>query len=345
MEIKRLAETLEEIKKVRDDGTEYWYARELYPLLGYKKWENFQNAINRAKRSCIESGNDVEYHFPIAKKKVGLGSGSQRGIDDYKLTRYACYLIAQNGDPRIPEIAFSQMYFAIQTRKQEVLEKQIEEIERVVARKQLTETHKEFASTVLDRDVDRVGLAQIISVGDYILFGKNSTKDMKRMLRISPKRALPDFLPTVTIKAKDLAAEATTFNTKHKDLRGKDRIQAEHVKSNQSARDFLLKLDIVPEELPPSEDIKKIERKHERQMQSAGDSSKNREIQSPELLIDVIDNAQKEHFVKIKELLIKKPGNGKVIFVFDNKRLTFPQKVDISEDLSVKIMEILNSEV
>ncbi len=253
MEIKKLAETLEGIKHTKEDGSEYWYARDLWELLGYSSWRNLEPSIDRAKDSCNSSKEPIEVHFASIRKTQK--SRNQYGetvihIDDYELTRYACYLIAQNGDPRIPEIAFAQMYFAIQTRRQELLVSQIEEIERLIARKQLAESNREFAGTVLTRNVNRAGLAEIISIGDYVLFGNNSTKDMKKRLMIRAKgRALADFLPMVTIKAKDLAAEATTFNTKQKSLYGKELIKQEHIKSNESARKFLLNLDIIPEKL------------------------------------------------------------------------------------------------
>lgn len=197
---------------------------------------------------------------------VDLGSGSQREIDDYKLTRYACYLIAQNGDPRIPEIAFSQMYFAMQTRKQEVLEKNIEEIERLVSRQKLGETEKEFAKTIYERGVDSRGIGEIKSAGDTALFGGLSTLKMKQKLGLKDSRKpLADVLPTVTLKAKDLATEMTTVNTKKKELQGTKPIKFEHIKNNTNVRKALVEADIYPETLPVAEDVKKIESRHRKQ--------------------------------------------------------------------------------
>lgn len=270
MQLKLLARTLNDIR--HENGTEYWYARELYQLLGYARWENFLNAIDRAKDSCRTSGNVTENHFLGVTKMVKLGSGSQRKIDDYKLTRYACYLIAQNGDPRIPEIAFAQAYFAMQTRKQEVLEKNIEEIERLISRQKLGETEREFAKTIYERGVDGKGIGEIRSSGDREFFGGYTTKQMKHRMGIKDnKKPLADVLPTIALKAKDLATEMTTVNTKKKELTGKNPIKAEHMKNNAGVRKALVDNDIYPEKLPAAEDIKLVEgrrKKEEKEFKS-----------------------------------------------------------------------------
>lgn len=348
MEIKKLAQTLEDIKRTREDGTHFWYARELCPLLGYANWRNFEPTIERAKESCKTSKEIVEVHFAhVRKTQKSRNQYSEIDIeiDDYELTRYACLLIAQNGNPRIIEIAFAQMYFAIQTRKQELFENQVQEIERLIARKRLAETDREFAGTVLNRNVDKPSLAEIISIGDYVLFGNNSTKDMKRKLFISAQgRALADFLPTITIKAKDLAAEATTFNTKEKDLWGKERIKQEHIKSNKSAREFLLNLDIIPEKLPPAEDIKKIERRHEKQIKIATKNLKQ-EIQNDEkeeLLIEIPNGTTMDQLLKIRDLFSANPGNGKVILKLKDKKVLIKQRITVTEQISFLVMKILD---
>jgi DNA-damage-inducible protein D len=261
MQIKQLAQTLEDIKRVNAEGQEYWSARDLYPLLGYFEWRKFEGAIDRAKESCVSSENQVEDHFVGADKMVGLGSGSERKIEDFNLTRFACYLIAQNGDPRKPEIAFAQVYFAMAARKQELLEKTVAEFERLVARRQLRDTEKEFAKTLCQRDVDGKGIAEIRGAGDQVLFN-SSTKKMKEKLGVEGKTPLADVLPTVTIKAKDLAAEMTTVNTKKKDLYGKEPIKGEHIRNNRGVRKALVDADIVPEELPAEEDVKKLEKRY-----------------------------------------------------------------------------------
>ncbi len=272
MQLKLLAQTLDDIR--HQNGNEYWYARDLWQLLGYTRWGNFLPAIERAKDSCRTSGFIVEDHFLGVKKMVDIGSGSQRKIDDYKLTRYACYLIAQNGDPRIPEIAFSQMYFAMQTRKQEVLEKNIEEIERLVSRQKLGETEKEFAKTIYERGVDSRDIGEIKSAGDTALFRHNTLK-MKEKLGIkNSRKPLADVLPTVTLKAKDLATEMTTVNTKRKELHGTQPIKAEHIKNNANVRKALVDTDIYPEELPPAEDVKKVESRHRKQKKELEVSAK-----------------------------------------------------------------------
>jgi DNA-damage-inducible protein D len=344
MEIKKLAESLEEIRRTKQDGSEYWYARDLWPLLGYTRWGNFLPTLDRAKESCKTGGFVVEDHFLHAKQMVKLGSGSQREVDDYELTRYACYLIAQNGDPRIPEIAFAQMYFAIQTRKQELIADQVKEIERLIARKQLAETDREFAGTILSRDVDKSGLAEIISVGDYVLFGNKSTKDMKKRLMIKvTNRALADFLPTITIKAKDLAAEATIFNTKQKNLLSKDGIKEEHIRSNKSARNFLLNLDIIPEKLPPAEDIKKVERRHQKQIKIASKSIPSKLEEVEELLIEIPEGTTTNQLLEMKGLFLANPGKGSVILQLKDKKVLIKQKINLTENISRCVMAILNA--
>ncbi len=239
-----------------EDSIEFWYARELQLLLGYNKWENFEKVINRAKIACKSSKQEPSDHFPDARKMVNLGSGAGREINDIKLSRYACYLIAQNGDPRKDEIAFAMTYFAVQTRKQEVLEKRLAEIDRLQARE------NELSGILFERGVDSQGFARVRSKGDTALFGGNSTQKMKEKLGVPEKRALADFLPSVTIKAKDLANEMTNFNVKKdSEMQGESSISSEHIKSNKSMREMLQKHGIVPENLPAEEDVKKLQRR------------------------------------------------------------------------------------
>ncbi len=260
MQIKLLAQTLEDIKKINSKGIEYWSARDLHKLLGYIDWRNFKNAISRAKDSCKATGAIVSDHFVATNKMVDLGSGSQRNVEDVELTRLACYLIAQNGDPRKAEIAFAQMYFAMATRKQELLEQAASEVERLVARQQLGEAELEFGKVLWERDVDGPGIAEIRNAGDQALFGV-STKQMKAKLGVK-KGPLADVLPTVTIKAKSLAAEMTTVNAKRKDLRGKNPIKGEHSKNNKNVRKALTDADIYPEKLAAEENVKQVESRH-----------------------------------------------------------------------------------
>ncbi len=241
------------------EGLEYWMARDLQRLLDYTEWRNFLLVIDKAKTACVNSGQNIRDHFVDVNKMVSLGSGSEREVDDMMLTRYACYLIAQNGDPRKEQIAFAQSYFAIQTRKQELLEQRIALTERVLARQKLAGTELELSGIVYERGVDGQGFARLRSKGDHTLFGGKTTLEMKNKLGIPEKRALADFLPTITIKAKDLAAEITSFNTKKNNLRGEAPITAEHVKNNRDVRQLLGKSGIKPEELFPEEDIKKLE--------------------------------------------------------------------------------------
>ena len=249
------------VKIIQEEAVEFWYARDLMALLGYDRWENFHKAIERAIDSCKASEIEPADHFRSVTKMVQIGSGAERAVKDYMLTRYACYLIAQNGDPRKEEIAFAQSYFAVQTRKQELIEERIAYIERTEARGKLRESEKRLSQNIYERGVDDAGFGRIRSRGDLALFGGKSTQEMKKKLGVSDKRPLADFLPTLTIAAKNLATEMTNYNVEEKDLQGESAITSEHVQNNQSVRDTLGSRGIKPEELPPSEDIKKLERR------------------------------------------------------------------------------------
>jgi DNA-damage-inducible protein D len=255
-----LRKTFEEYA-YEQNGIEFWFARDLQKLLGYSEWRNFSNAVEKAKISCKVNKLDAADHFVDINKTIPMPKGASKEIQDIMLTRYACYLIAQNGDPQKPEIAFAQSYFALQTRKQELLEERISQIERIAARKKLSETEKEFSSIIFERGVDSKGFARIRSKGDKALFGGNNTIAMKKKLGVPESRAVADFLPTITIKAKDFATEITNFNVKKESLNGEPEITEEHVKNNEEVRGLLLKRGIFPEDLPPEEDTKKVERK------------------------------------------------------------------------------------
>lgn len=242
------------------DGVECWSARELQILLGYSKWENFEKVIQKAKDACRNAGELIENHFPDVRKMVEIGSNTERSVDDNALTRYACYLIAQNGDSKKEEIAFAQNYFAVQTRRAEIVEQRILEFERVKAREKLSHTEKQLSGILYERGVDSQGFAVIRSKGDQALFRIN-TQMLKRKMGVPDSRPLADFLPTISIKAKDLAAEMTGLNVQNKDLKGQTKIEKEHVDNNLAVRNMLTQRGIVPENLPPAEDVKKLQRK------------------------------------------------------------------------------------
>lgn len=258
--IVRLHGEFEQHAHVEND-VEYWFARDLQNLLGYERWENFFKVIEKAKIACQNSKQVVEDHFRDVTKMVTIGSGVPRDIGDIKLTRYACYLIAQNGDPRKAEIAFAQTYFAVQTRKQEIIEKRLAEVERIQAREKLSNSEKQLSGVLFEHGVDGQGFARIRSKGDQALFGGHTTQMMKTKLGVPDNRPLADFLPTITIKAKDFANEITNFSVVRDDLRAEPNITQEHVKNNADVRELLAKRNIRPENLPPADDIKKIERK------------------------------------------------------------------------------------
>jgi DNA-damage-inducible protein D len=242
------------------DGIECWNARNLQLLLGYARWENFSKVVDKAKIACSTSGSNIEDHFRDITKMVETGSDARRGIEDVRLTRYACYLVAQNGDPSKEQIAFAMSYFAVQTRKFEILEERINQLERLQAREKLTETEHKFSGAIYQRGVDERGFAIIRSKGDQALFGGRTTGDMKKKLGVADHRPLADFLPTITIKAKDFATEISLFKVREDEtLTGQTSIESEHMKNNREVRGLLTNQGIFPENLPPAEDVKKLD--------------------------------------------------------------------------------------
>jgi len=256
------------------EGIEYWSARELQLILGYLRWENFFNVVVRAKKACENAGSEIRDHFRDTTKMIAIAKGAQREVEDIALTRYACYLIAQNGDPAKPPIAFAQTYFAVQTRKQEIIEQRLLDVDRVTAREKLSKSEKTLSGILYERGVDSAGFALIRSKGDQALFGGFSTNDMKKKLGVPASKPLADFLPTLTIKAKDFANELTSHNVIEKDLNKQNQISQEHIDNNKAVRDILLQRGVKPEALPPAEDVKKLERRLESDEKKAAKGSK-----------------------------------------------------------------------
>ena len=261
------------VKDESNESIEVWYARELQRVLGYARWENFTVAINRAMESCKTQNIKIDDHFREITKMIPLAKGAQRAIQDFLLTRYACYLIAQNGDPKKEEIAFAQSYFAVQTRNAELIEERLQLLSRLETRERLRSSEKQLSQNIYQRGVDDKGFGRIRSKGDTALFGGVNTEQMKRRLGVR-SGALADYLPTLTIAAKNLATEMTNYNVEQKDLQGEMPITHEHIQNNQSVRGMLLQRGIRPEELPPAEDIKKVERRVAREEKQLGKNTK-----------------------------------------------------------------------
>ncbi|HET55964.1 MAG TPA: DNA damage-inducible protein D [Ignavibacteria bacterium] len=277
--IKSLAENFDSYANKTENNIEFWFARDLQHLLGYTKWDNFLKVINKAKTACETSGHEIEDHFADVGKMVTIGSGTEREIDDIMLTRFACYLIAQNGDPKKEAIAFAQNYFAIQTRKFELVEKRIKDWERLQARQKLTLSEKELSELIYERTGNEKDFGLIRSQGDKALFGY-STSQMKKRLGVKSNKPLADFLPTITIKVKDFPTEITIFNVKDKHIDKGNRIAWEHIRNNKSVRKLLIERGIIPEDLPAEEDIKKLERRvktEDKKIQKNPDKLENRE--------------------------------------------------------------------
>jgi DNA-damage-inducible protein D len=258
--VQALTDTFEGHAQQTETGVEYWLARDIQHLLGYTEWRNFGLVIHKAQTACELSNHSPFDHFVDVNKTIAMPKGASKDVPDIMLTRYACYLIAQNGDPRKPEIAFAQTYFAVQTRKAELIEQRMLDAERIHARKKLTETEKELSQVIYEQTGGNQDFALIRRKGDHALFGK-STQAMKAQWKVPESRPLADFAPTILLKAKDFATEITIFNARHHQMDHEGQISNEHITNNQAVRNTLLDRGIRPENLPPQEDVKRVERR------------------------------------------------------------------------------------
>jgi DNA-damage-inducible protein D len=260
--IHKLAATLEKlVHKETATGTEFWLARDLQKVLGYQRWSNFEKVIQKAMHACELAGNDASDHFLPIDKMEELASKKSQQVSDYALTRYACYLIAQNANSAKEAVAFAQTYFALQTRRQEMIESRLADQERIDARKKLSQSEKVLSGLIYEHVENEGGFRRIRTKGDQALFGGVTTRQMKRRLKTPKGRALADFLPTITIKAKDFANEITNFSIKRDYLHTEAQIAREHIKNNREIRKLLGRRKIKPEELPAAEDVRKVEKR------------------------------------------------------------------------------------
>jgi DNA-damage-inducible protein D len=327
--------TFEKIKQIDDSNEEYWYARELMQALGYATWESFHKVIKKAITSMLEVYPQVEEHFREVTKKYRIAAGTANesvgSMKDYKLTRYACYLIAQNGSSAKKEIAHAQSYFAMQTRKQELEDEKGKAIERILARQKLRETEKKFSGVLKEKGLSGFDIAEIRSVGDESLFGA-PTREIKEKLNIK-QDALADHLPTITIKAKELATEITTFNTKQKNLRSKDTIRTEHSENNSSVRKLLNEKGIYPENLPPEIDVKKLEKRLSEE--ELKDIKSPKYINIEEISINLVGISDTSELQKVKELIDRNKGDSilKIIYGTEKAPKTITKYVNFNRFL------------
>jgi DNA-damage-inducible protein D len=304
--ISKLHSTLEHlVHRETSTGTEFWLARDLQKVLSYVRWGNFERVIQRAITACELAGYDADEHFLPVDKIDDLGAKKGRAVCDYALTRYACYLIAQNADSSKDPVAFAQTYFAVQTRRQEIIASRLADQERVEARKKLSRSEKVLSGLIYEHVDDEAGFSRIRIKGDKALFGGVSTRQMKRRLRVPKGRALADFLPTITIKAKDFANEITNFSIKRDYLHTEAQITREHIKNNREIRKLLVRRKINPEELPPAEDVKKVERRLSAEQKTLPKETKRiaAPVQDQQLIFDAVDDdGAAERHVRIGKL-------------------------------------------
>jgi DNA-damage-inducible protein D len=254
--------SFESLKKLNDHGIEYWSARQLQPCLGYSEWRKFENTIKKAIKSCKQSGNAPVNHFVGADKMVSIGSQTERKIEDYHLSRFACYLIAQNGDPRKLEIAQAQKYFAIQTRRQELSDEIAADLERLELRKQASVAFKALSGAAREAGVQNKMFGVFHDAGYKGLYGGLGVDAIKARKGIAPKEQLMDRMNTTELAANQFSMTHTREKLKLEKIKNqRDAIQA-HEKVGREVRAAIAKIGVaMPENIPPGEPIKNVEKR------------------------------------------------------------------------------------
>jgi DNA-damage-inducible protein D len=254
--------SFEELKQTNQHGAEYWNARDLQPCLGYGHWRNFTKAIGRAITSCEQSGNDPAHHFARARKPIVGGKGAVQKVDDYQLSRFACYLIAQNGDSRLPEIARAQEYFAVQARRQEVSDALAADLERLEVRKQTSEEFKALSGAARNAGVQDRMFGVFHDAGYKGLYGGLGSDQIKHRKGIPPKDQLMDRMNTTELAANQFRMTQTRDKLAREGIHDQQQAIHAHSQVGKEVRQAIERIGgTLPENIPPAEDIKQVQKR------------------------------------------------------------------------------------